>query len=316
MARTFRIGTYNVENLYDRFDDPHSVGDDPWGRYRTSPKPRSKLYDLGYRIRKSKVDILGMQEIENFGALKDFVQGSVGPDFKATKGIVSQQSNDPRGIDLGLLSSLPIGRVISHRFNEFAVRNTERKKRFSRDCLQIEVLDGERTGVLVTVFVCHLKSKYSEFDRVENPKEYAADQVKNNDKRQGEANEVVRIIQSEFCPEKDRFAVLGDLNDTPDSTALAPLTGPCNRLGLVNATSIISQADTAPESAKPRPRDTHRWVRFDKHLNSEKTTWSQIDYILVSPALSKLMANNVGVMNKPQDQGSDHYLSWAEFNMP
>ena len=39
----FRIGTYNVENLFDRFDDPYSVGDDTYGRFRTHPKSRAKL---------------------------------------------------------------------------------------------------------------------------------------------------------------------------------------------------------------------------------------------------------------------------------
>jgi hypothetical protein len=43
MASTFKIGTYNVENLFDRFDDPYSRGDDPWGRFGSFAKPRSKL---------------------------------------------------------------------------------------------------------------------------------------------------------------------------------------------------------------------------------------------------------------------------------
>lgn len=150
MMPRFRIGTYNVENLYDRFDDPYELGDDAHGRYRTHPKPRAQLFDLGKRIRKSRVDVLGIQEVENFGALKDFVQTSVGPKFKVTKGIVTQQSNDRRGIDLGILSSLPLGRVVSHRFNEFTLANGE-DYRFARDCLQVEILDRKRSQILVTV---------------------------------------------------------------------------------------------------------------------------------------------------------------------
>ena len=309
MRGRFRIGTYNVENLFDRFDDPYSAGDDPWGRYRTSPKPRAKLYDLGQRIRQSRVDILGMQELENFGALKDFVQGSVGPAFKVTKGIVSQQSNDSRGIDLGLLSSLPLGRIISHRFNEFPTPEGK-TRRFSRDCVQVEVLDRHRTTVLVTVFVCHFKSKYSRFDPVSEKRKYQDDQKKSDDKREGEANEVVRIIQSELTARTDRFVVLGDLNDTPESQALAVLTGPNNSLGLVNGTHLTHQPDTSATSATRRPRDTHCWSR------DKKKTWSQIDYILVSPTLWKLNTGHANVLNRPQDQGSDHYLSWVEFNAP
>ena len=112
----FRIGTYNVENLFDRFDDPYSVGDDTYGQFSHASQGRvRKLYDSGRRIRENGVprndptdppfpiDIVGLQEIENFGALLDFVQASVGPDYGPKTGVVSQPSNDPRGIDLGII---------------------------------------------------------------------------------------------------------------------------------------------------------------------------------------------------------------------
>jgi len=315
MAKTFKIGTYNVENLFDRFNDPYSVGDDPWGRFGSNPKPRSELYDVGYRVRQSGVDILGLQELESFGALMDFVQGSVGPGFKTTKGIVSQQSNDPRGIDLGLLSALPLGRVISHRFNEFKTPNGK-SYRFPRDCLQVEVYDKKRTEILLTAFVCHFKSKYSRFDPVTQPAKYAADTAKSDDKRAGEAGEVVRIIQSQMTLATDRFVVLGDLNDTPDSTALVDLAGPANPLGLTNAVSLLPQADLAAGSTTRRPRDTHLWNRIDKLTGTRKKTWAQIDHILCSPALWALNTGKAKVINAPQSQGSDHYISWAEFNAP
>lgn len=315
MATKFKIGTYNVENLFDRFDDPYSSGDDPWGRFGSSPKSRSKLYDMAYRIRQSGVDILGLQELESFGALMDFVQVSVGPAFKVTKGIVSQQSNDPRGIDLGLLSNLPLGRVISHRFNQFKTPNNK-NYRFPRDCLQVEVLSKDRSQILLTMFVCHFKSKYSQYDPVSQAAKYTADQAKSADKRAGEAAKVVRIIQSQLDPATDRFAVVGDLNDTPDAAALATLAGPANTLGLTNAVSIIPQADTAPGSEIRRGRDTHLWNRFDKVEGKQKKTWAQIDHILCSPALWALNTGEVQVINSPQTQGSDHYISLAEFNAP
>ena len=130
----FRIGTYNLQNLFDRFDDPYTVADDTYGRFKTIPKSRAKLFDAGRRIRENGVprsntagtpfpiDILALQEVENFGALLDFVQSSVGPEYGAKTGIVSLPSNDPRAIDLAAIvrsDSFRIGRVISHRFNRF-----------------------------------------------------------------------------------------------------------------------------------------------------------------------------------------------------
>lgn len=314
MARTFRIATYNTENLFDRFDDPYSVGDDPWGRFGTSPKPRAKIYDMGYRLRQSSADIVGLQEIENFGALTDFVQASVGPGFKTTKGIVSQQSNDPRGIDLGLLSALPLGRVVSHRFHEFKTPKGH-NYRFGRDCLQVEVLTKDRAEILLTAFVCHFKSKYSRFSPVDEPAEYAADQARSADKREGEANEVVRIVQSALDPAQDRFVVMGDLNDTPDSPALAPLCGAGNPLGLTNATSLLAASNDGGSPTR-RPRDTHLWKRRDPVTGKSVKTWAQIDHILCSPALWALRTGKAKVINSPQSQGSDHYISWAEFEAP
>lgn len=303
----FRIGTYNVENLYDRFDDPYELGDDEYGEYRTRPKSRDRLFDLGKRIQKSRVDVLGIQEVENFGALKDFVQTSVGPKFKVTKGIVTQQSNDRRGIDLGLISSLPIGRVISHRFNEFTL-STGKDYRFARDCLQVEILDQQKSRTLVTVLICHFKSKYSKFDPEDQSEEYERDQQASADKRNAEAKEVVRIAQSQFDPNTDCFAVLGDFNDTPDSAALEPLTGSSNSLGLVSAATLIDQQDEAPASQRQRARDTHLWIRADEN-GKEHRTWSQIDYILMSPAL-----NALGPQAKvePRGKGSDHRLFHVE----
>ena len=145
---------------------------------------------------------------------------------------------------------------------------------------------------------------------------YAADQAKSADKRAGEAAEVVRIIQSQLDPANDRFVILGDLNDTPDSPALAALTGPANPLGLTNATSILPQADVNPGSPARRPRDTHLWNRFDPVEKKQKKTWAQIDHILCSPALWALSTGDAKVINSPQNQGSDHYISYAKFDAP
>ena len=129
----FRIGTYNVQNLFDRFDDPYSVGDDTYGRFLTRPKARSKLYDAGRRIRENGVprrnhgarpfpiDIVGYRRSKIWGIAR-FCASQCWTRYGAKTGVISQPSNDPRGIDLGVIvrtDVFRIGRVISHRFNKF-----------------------------------------------------------------------------------------------------------------------------------------------------------------------------------------------------
>jgi endonuclease/exonuclease/phosphatase family metal-dependent hydrolase len=321
MPMPFRIATYNVENLFDRFDDPYSVGDDMYGRFRSKPKSRAHAFDVAKRIRENGVngkpiDIVGLQEIENFGALLDFVQGSVGPEYGAQTGIVSQPSNDPRGIDLALLcrKQFRIGRVTSHRYKKFR-RSDGELYRFGRDCLQVEIMDDTQEKVILTVFVCHLKSKYTGVDPFKDPQTYAEKQALNTIKRRAEAEQIVKIVRAEMDVENDLFVVLGDLNDTSDSDALAPLLSDANPLGLIDALSQIDQTDEAPHSDNRRARDTHMWKRPQKD-GSRKEEWAQIDYVLVSKSLWALRTGVADVINSPKDQGSDHFLSIAEFNLP
>lgn len=316
----FRIGTYNVENLFDRFDDPYSIGDDTYGQFRTRPKSRAKLYDCGRRIRENGVqqqnpiDIVGLQEIENFGALLDFVQASVGPGYGAKTGVVSQPSNDPRGIDLGMIARTDvfrIGRVISHRFNKFG-RSDGKLYQFGRDCLQVEILERVSNSHLLTVFICHFKSKYTGISEFEKPNKYAEAQELNTIKRTAEASEVARIVKNTVDIENDLFVVLGDLNDTPDSVALKPLLDQENELGLTNALSLIDQEDKSPTSLVRRSRDTHHWKRPTEDGN-RVDEWAQIDYLLCSRKLWAFNTGKAKVINTPQVQGSDHYLSYVEF---
>ena len=324
----FRIGTYNIENLFDRFDDPYSVGDDTYGRFRTKPKSRAKLYDCGRRIRENGVprqtasatpypiDIVGLQEVESFGALLDFVQSSVGPDYGPKTGVVSLPSNDPRGIDLGLIirtDVFRVGRIVSHRFNKFE-RSDGELYQFGRDCLQVEILDGDSRDRLLTIFVCHFKSKYTRFNQFKEPEKYEAAQQNNSIKRAAEAAEVARIIQSSLDVNNDLFVVLGDLNDTPQSEPLKPLLDPSEGLGLHDALTIIDQTDLSSHSETRRPRDTHYWRRPTEE-GKTKDDWAQIDYILCSHKLWEHRTGIAEVINTPKEQGSDHYLSYAEFEI-
>ncbi|MGB0497593.1 MAG: endonuclease/exonuclease/phosphatase family protein, partial [Rubricella sp.] len=252
---------------------------------------------------------------ESYPLLRDFVAGQVGPSYKLDKGVISSPSNDLRGIDLGLITKFPLGRIISHRFNEFDLPDG-RRATFSRDCLEVEVLLPDRSGILMTAYVVHLKSKYSRFDPVEDPEEFRRDQERSAAKREGELLEVMRIAGEARDPAVDRFAILGDFNDTPDSAALAPAIAPGNALGLVDSSTLIDAPDGAGGSSeRRRPRDTHRWSRFDRVEGRRMTTYSQIDFILCSPPLFAL-AEAARVETRSYTTGSDHSLYRVDFRMP
>lgn len=303
-----RIGTYNVENLFDRFNDPYEKSDDPWEAFSSRPKGMDDLYELGSRIRSSSVDVLALQEVENYGSLRDFVKGHVGPEYKTRDGIVSVQSNDPRGIDLGLLSKLPIGRIISHRY---AKSSSGRSLAFSRDCLEIELL-GENGEVVLTIYNSHLKSKYSRFNPETHPDEYTADQEKSAVRRQEQVEQTIEIVKASRNIKRDNFVIIGDMNDTPDSESLKPFLKRNNTLKLTSALDAIEQTNTDPNSKRRRKRDTHKWTRRGEE--GTLTTYSQIDYILCSNALWEKFTGKVKVEQRGYTSGTDHYLAYAEFD--
>lgn len=153
-------------------------------------------------------DVLGVVEAENRPSLADFnndiVPAVAGAAFNHVMVI---DGNDTRGIDVGLLTKAgyPIVRMASHVDD----RSTNGKPIFSRDCPEYEILTP--AGNTLYVLVNHFKSKgYGK------PSETAARRVE-------QANRVVEIVKT-LLKQHAFIAVVGDLNDTPDSGAIAALT--------------------------------------------------------------------------------------------
>lgn len=310
MAKTIRLGTYNVNNLFDRFDDPYNFSDDPWReRFASKPKKLEDLYNLGQRILKSEVDILALQEIESLGALKEFVAGHLGKkDFKEY-GIVSVSGNDPRGIDLGVISKYPLGEVTSHRFHRH-----EGTWIFSRDCLEVEILDKAGGQPFLTLFVSHLKSQFSEHKI--GTTEWKKDKEENDAKRKRQLEKTLDIVKRSG---KDTYAILGDFNDSPESPSIKWFidanVGVGNGIELFDALATIRckpefEPYTGEDSPKKRKRDTHKWEK-DKEKGHEETTYSQLDYIFLSGNLQQAF-KSAQIEQSWYTSGSDHYLCYAD----
>ena len=102
-----RLATYNVLNLFDAEDDPYC---DDEG---TNPKPREQLEKLAETIRNVNADVLALQEVENRRYLERFNTAFLGD--LGYEHVVLFEGNDGRGIDVAVLSRLPVGPVTSYR---------------------------------------------------------------------------------------------------------------------------------------------------------------------------------------------------------
>jgi endonuclease/exonuclease/phosphatase family metal-dependent hydrolase len=101
-------------------------------------------------IRELEADVLALQEVENVDTLKHFRAVALGG-RKAYPYVAGIDGNDPRLIDVAVLSRLPITRVRSYQHLLDGTSTV-----FSRDCLEVDVtLPG---GGSLTLYVNHLKS--------------------------------------------------------------------------------------------------------------------------------------------------------------
>ncbi len=273
------ICTFNVENLFGRYK---VFGYLPGDKYKKrllmpeeledkggflpgqvyAPKNSFQIFDkdewrdLTAKALKGNTenypDIACLQEIENLRVLRRFNDDYLGKVYPYALLI---DGHDPRLIDIGVLSKRKITDVRTYIDEPYDDRPGYL---FSRDCLEVTF---DIDGAPLTLFVNHLKSKYSE----------GAKQKEEADKkRNAQARKVVKIVKERFKEKgfsNRAFAVVGDFNDTPDSEPLKPLV---QGLGLENVLERVSDK-------------TKRWT----HWWRSKNTISQIDYILLSPKLAK-----------------------------
>jgi endonuclease/exonuclease/phosphatase family metal-dependent hydrolase len=342
------VGTFNLNNLFDRFnfsadlgqlpererdirsrfiweyvgqgDEPGDPGPEIDPTTSTSPivriqrnadgrllhaKSEKQQQAIAARIDQIGADVLAVQEVENRDALREFNQTYLAHPYQHE---VLIEGNDPRFIDVGLLSRYPVANVTSHRFELHPDRNTPI---FGRDLLQVDIVNHSRKRRLFTVFVNHLKSKFVPF--FERDREAA--QRANDLLRRQQAETIARVVAAQTRP-RSRFIVLGDMNDSPEADPLAPLG---TDLGLVDA--LIDVVESQPPPASRNPDDvpsSPRWTsRFSRA--GEPDTYELFDQIWLSPSLATKLSH-AEIQRRPRwnatsaGVGSDHDPAWIRLS--
>ena len=199
---TIRIGTYNILNLFDEYDDPYTNDE------VMSTKPRKQLEQVAAEIRKLDADVLALQEVENLDYLKKFVRA-----FLADMGyqnIILIEGNNHRGIDVAVLSRYPVGPVTTYRHTTFPGPDGK-TYHFQRDFLKVHIFGPK--DFEFDIFSLHLKSKYGGAE--------ASEPI-----RQAEAGEIRRIADEMLAQNPGAlFVICGDHNDYWDSPSLKIMRG-------------------------------------------------------------------------------------------
>ena len=318
------VGTFNLNNLFSRFNFRAEVDDDLGGdgpaleatytfddptevrlrRYRGS-LVRGKSADGRQHVAQRllgthpdivteppAVDVWALQEVEDIDTLRFFAAEDLNGAYPH---MVLIEGNDPRLIDLAVISKLPPGAVTS--WQHIVHPSVPSERVFGRDLLEVEVLTADRGERLFTVFNNHLKSHFVPFDEDQQAGAEAA-----NRRRRQQAETIARIVGERHGP-GSRFVITGDMNDPPTSADLAPLIGAPD-LGLANG--LREPIETRPAKTDTPPPTTAAWTHRFKE-SGQPADYELYDHIWLSPALAERQIG-AWIMRRSTHggQGSDH----------
>jgi endonuclease/exonuclease/phosphatase family metal-dependent hydrolase len=191
-----RLATWNVHDLFDEVDrrEPPGVLDEV-------PPPAqvaAHLEAAAAVLRRLDADAVLLQEVEDLPLLERLAALAGYPEARLVEG------NDPRGIDVALLSRLPVRHYLSHA----GEREPDGSARWPRDAVEAVLEAGGQPLVLLGT---HLSSHLSDPDGLRRARQAAA---------------LRALADAAVAASPGALVVVGgDLNDEAAASALAALLG-------------------------------------------------------------------------------------------
>jgi hypothetical protein len=271
-----------------------------WAELRTEPVDELAIQHTAQTIAAARPDILAFVEVESRPTLLEFHDRLIRPVADAPfDSLMLIDGNDPRGIDVGL--ALRAGWRIWGMQSHVDDRGPDGSLVFSRDCPEY-VVTGPGDALLA-VLPNHFKSKFG------------GDDARSRARRRAQAEAAAGIYLRLRAEGMENVVLLGDLNDTPDSEALAPLFA-------TDLREVATHPAFTEFQFRARTRDRGIGT-FGTGADRDK-----IDHILLSPALwDRMQAGGLerrGVwtasgrwdmfptLTAEVHGASDHHLIWAD----
>lgn len=253
-----RIMFYNVENLFDTFDDAETQDDEftPQGaKYWTKSRYISKLRNIARAVDsvggKDWPLVVGLAEVENRKVLEDLTGKTLLAD--ANYGIIHRDSPDKRGIDVALLYRRNEMEMLEEHF--LPVSFPENKAILTRDVLYAKMLFRADT---LHFFVCHFPSMIGGERQTEWKRKRAASVVRQKVDSLFQENPEVRIF------------IMGDLNGRADT--------PAQKVLGTKSSDKKGQSDQLYNTGYYLLKKNYGSYRY-------KGRWQTIDHIIVSGGL-------------------------------
>ena len=270
MSHLFSIGFYNLENLFDPFDQKANLDKDftPTGKFQWDEQKYSKkinqlsevIAKIGLHGSEQPPILLGVCEVESESCLQDLVNSSALERFNY--GYVFQKSEDPRGMQVALLFQKEFFKVLSYETYTIEFQTDVEP---TRDVLQVT---GELFGQNLHCLINHWPSRKD-------------GTIKTNHKRISAADLVQKIIGQLSDNEEDpKIIIMGDFNDDPSNQSML----------MLDSSQFVNSMVSFHKQKKGSVKYKGKWIMFDQILFSKNlqnhTCFSyQSSHIYVDPSL-------------------------------
>lgn len=275
---TIRVASYNVRNYLsmDRIVE---------GKWRPDyPKPEKEKDVVRGTILSVGPDILALQEIGSRMHLEELRRdlSNEGLDYKGSAWLEAHDSE--RHVAALWKSDLEV-QVVNHA--NLPIKYMGKVDFVKRGMLELKISGEEGTWSL---FNLHLKSKYTNF------KSDPLSTLRRTLEGRSARDKIIKLFPE---LERERFLIVGDLNDSPVSGALRALAKKGDRVLSIPIECVDSNGS--------------RWTHYYKKEDS----YTRIDYFLRSPGWTELRNVSGQIFSRPDYyEGSDHRMIWVDMTIP
>jgi len=244
------IAFYNLENLFDTFDDKFTHDNDFLPRSEknwTEKRYRKKVRKLGYAISNIGVKtskklpaIVGLAEVENKLVIDDLLNSK----FLKDKSFdyVHYDSPDERGIDVALIYDTSVFEVINSEVFPLDLFDEDGSRDYTRDILLVEgKLNNERLFFIVN----HWPSRRQGVEESEPSRLLASDK----------ALEVISKVKNEH--QNPKIIIMGDFNDGPFNKSIKQL---------LNSEDLFNPMEKLKSFFRGSLSHRRQWNLFDQIL--------------------------------------------------
>ena len=250
----YHVVFYNVENLFDPFDDPStndneytSKGKSHWTMARLDNKVMMVYRALIAASGGTFPDIVGMAEIENLWIIEYLLKKT--PLKEGNYGIIHKESPDPRGIDVALLYRKD--RIIPVDYEFIPVRGNKAKPFASRDILHFKANIRKES---INFFVNHWPSRSGGYIETQQKRNLAAGILRH------------KLDSLLLVDPKSKFLLMGDFNATPDETCFTKILGASMEKEKSGSVKMINMAQFWQNEKIGTIRSKGHWEIFDQFI--------------------------------------------------